>query len=81
MPSLPQNRWAGIRTPSTLRSDANWKVSHQIAGKSMAAGGVLCILASLLLTGVTLFVVCFSAVMLSAFVPVVASYMIHRAQR
>ncbi len=38
---LPRNRWAGIRLPSTMASDAAWEASHRAAGPMMAACGAL----------------------------------------
>lgn len=38
---LPRNRWAGIRLPFTMASDAAWKAAHRAAGPMMAACGAL----------------------------------------
>ncbi|GBD23026.1 hypothetical protein HRbin29_00677 [bacterium HR29] len=50
---LPRNRWAGIRLPSTMASDAAWEAAHRAAGPMMAASGGLAdgvaLLAALLL--------------------------------
>ena len=44
---LPRNRWAGIRFPSTMRSDEAWKAAHKaswaylfVMGASMVVYGV-----------------------------------------
>lgn len=38
---LPRNRWAGVRTPATLRSDAAFQLAHRVAAAPLgAAGGV-----------------------------------------
>lgn len=80
MPSLTQNSVAGIRTPWTLASEANWTVTHRFASKSFIASGVICMVASLLLSGTALFVVAFAAMMVGALAPVVASYALHVAR-
>lgn len=80
MPMLPQNKVAGIRTPWTLANDVNWKLTHRFGAWTMAIGGVTCILASLVLTGQTMFWVAFGAVMTGSLLPVVYSYLLHRAQ-
>jgi len=50
-----RNRWAGIRTPSTMKSDEAWRTAHEAgaplmrsAGTLGAAGGLTGIVASLL---------------------------------
>ncbi|HET7482392.1 MAG TPA: SdpI family protein, partial [Actinomycetota bacterium] len=37
---LPRNRFAGIRTPSTLRSDAAWDVAHRVSWAYTLVSGV-----------------------------------------
>jgi hypothetical protein len=36
-----RNRWAGIRTPSTMKSDAAWLVAHEVAAPTMGTAGTL----------------------------------------
>ena len=50
-----RNGWAGIRTPSTMKSDEAWFAAHEVgaplmsaAGTLGAAGGLLGIIAGLL---------------------------------
>lgn len=38
--TLPMNAWVGIRTTSTLRSDAAWRRGHAVAAVPLAVGGV-----------------------------------------
>jgi uncharacterized membrane protein len=45
---LPRNGLAGVRTPSTMRSDQAFKVANKVAAPLTAAGGVLLILGGLL---------------------------------
>nr|WP_063792289.1 SdpI family protein [Nonomuraea pusilla] len=38
---LPRNNFAGVRTPSTMRSDAAFRLANKVAGlPTMAGGGV-----------------------------------------
>jgi len=50
-----RNKWAGIRTPSTMKSDESWFTAHEVgaplmhaAGTLGAAGGLTGIVAALL---------------------------------
>jgi uncharacterized membrane protein len=40
--SLPRNRFAGIRTPATLRSDTAFVVANRVAAPPVLAAGALC---------------------------------------
>ena len=41
---LPRNRWAGVRTPDTLRSEESFALANKVAGPTMtAAAGLLVI--------------------------------------
>ena len=44
---LPRNRWAGVRLPVTMASDAAWEAAHRAAGPVLLAGGAAAMLASL----------------------------------
>lgn len=37
---LPRNLFAGIRLPSTMRSDEAWTCGHRAAGSALTAAGV-----------------------------------------
>jgi SdpI/YhfL family protein len=51
---LRRNRWAGVRTPATLRSDAAFGVANQVAAAPLgAAGGVALAGGAALLAGAT----------------------------
>src|SRR5581483_2348128 len=39
---LPRNRFAGVRTPATLRSDAAFIVANRVAAPPVLAAGALC---------------------------------------
>jgi uncharacterized membrane protein len=36
-----RNRWAGIRTPSTMKSDTAWFAAHEVGGPWMSGAGLL----------------------------------------
>ncbi|MBU1865094.1 MAG: SdpI family protein [Actinobacteria bacterium] len=38
---IKPNRWAGIRTPSTVKSDEAWYAAHDAGAASMSASGTL----------------------------------------
>jgi uncharacterized membrane protein len=40
---LPRNRLAGVRTPTTLRSDSTFRVGNRAAGPATTLAGVLAI--------------------------------------
>jgi uncharacterized membrane protein len=49
---LPRQHWAGIRLPSTMRSDETWRAAHRAGGPWLVAAGLATALggAGLLLT-------------------------------
>src|SRR5689334_9332608 len=49
MPLVRPNWWFGIRTPWTLSNDRVWTRTHRLAGFCMAGGGLLIIVAALVL--------------------------------
>ena len=38
---LPRQHWAGIRLPSTMRSDQTWRAAHRAGGPWVVAGGLV----------------------------------------
>ncbi|MFN2477729.1 MAG: SdpI family protein [Pseudonocardiaceae bacterium] len=48
---LPRNRFAGIRTPATLRSDAAFVAANRVAAPPVLAAGVVCAAAGTLALG------------------------------
>lgn len=57
---LPRNRFGGVRTPATMRSDQTFRVANKVAGLPVAVGGAVGVVsgvvglvaASLLVAGV-----------------------------
>jgi uncharacterized membrane protein len=45
---LPRNSLAGVRTPTTMRSDQAFKVANKVAAPLTAAGGVVLVLGGVL---------------------------------
>ncbi|MDO8486563.1 MAG: SdpI family protein [Candidatus Staskawiczbacteria bacterium] len=77
MPKIKRNYFVGIKTPWTLHSDEVWIKTHKLAGKTMITGGVLVFL-TIFLKSETAFWAFWVVVLLSAFLPVVYSYLIYR---
>lgn len=50
---LPRNRFAGVRTPAALRSDAAFLVANRVAGPPLVAAGAICALGGTLCFTVT----------------------------
>ena len=51
---LRRNRWAGVRTPASMHSDAAFAVANQVAAAPLgAAGGVVLVGGAALLAGAT----------------------------
>ncbi len=48
MPKSRPNSFAGIRMPSTLRDSANWQATHRLGGRLAILGGLVLLLAALL---------------------------------
>jgi uncharacterized membrane protein len=46
MPKSRPNSFAGIRMPTTLRSESNWLATHRLAGRLTLAGGLLLLVAA-----------------------------------
>ena len=72
---VKRNFWLGVRTPWTLASDRVWYATHRLAGKSMVAGGLVVVAATLLgLPGY----VATAALLAGALVPVVFSLVYYK---
>ena len=80
MPRVKSNWWMGIRTPWTLSSESVWRSTHRLGGRMFVTGGVVMIL-SLALTPEARVAALITAVVLSALVPAVWSYMAWRREQ
>jgi uncharacterized membrane protein len=77
--TLKPNYFIGIKTPWTLENETVWKETHKLGGKLWFFGGILMILAVLLLPIETSFVVFIAATSIFAIVPIVYSYTKYKA--
>jgi hypothetical protein len=48
---LPRNRWAGVRTAATLRSEAAFTVANQVAAAPLGAAGAVAVAGGVALLG------------------------------
>lgn len=48
---LPRNRFAGVRTPATLRSEAAFALANRVAAPPVLAAGAVCVVAGALALG------------------------------
>ncbi|HKR48289.1 MAG TPA: SdpI family protein [Pseudonocardiaceae bacterium] len=48
---LPRNRFAGVRTPATLRSEAAFIAANRVAAPPMLAAGAICVAGGVLAFG------------------------------
>lgn len=49
---LPRNRFAGVRTPASLRSDAAFVAANHVAGPPLVAAALICVTGGVLCFGV-----------------------------
>ncbi len=72
----------GLRTPWTLASEEVWVRTHRLAGKLMALGGLVVIVAALLpLPSGLLATILGSTIAIAVVVPIVYSYLLWRRER
>ncbi|HEY1045874.1 MAG TPA: SdpI family protein [Bacteroidia bacterium] len=79
--TIRPNYFMGIRTPWTLESDDNWKITHRTAGRIwMIGGAALFVLSFVLSKGIysLLFAV---AIAIMVLYPIIQSYWIHRMSK
>jgi uncharacterized membrane protein len=81
MHNIKPNYFAGIRLPWTLSSDENWRRTHQLAGKIWFAGGLLLVIAGLLLPATFMWIVVAVLVLVMIVIPTVYSYRLFRQQQ
>ncbi len=81
MHNIKPNYFAGIRLPWTLSSDENWRRTHQLAGKLWFAGGVLLVIAGLLLPVAFMWILLVTLIVVMVAIPTLYSYRLFRQQR
>jgi uncharacterized membrane protein len=77
MPRIRRNPVFGVRTAWTLTSDENWLRTHRVAAYTMAAGGVIAVIAGVAMRENSMWV-SIPAVLLTSFVPIVYSFVLAR---
>lgn len=80
MPTIKHNYFVGIRTPWTLENETVWKKTHRMAGGWWLAGGIVIVLASLLLSNEWVLPVFITVTVVIALVPMVYSYLEYKKQ-
>jgi hypothetical protein len=78
MNNLKPNYFAGIRLPWTLADAENWRRTHLLAAKLWFAGGILLIIASLLLPGYLVIPFIVGLFVTIVIIPGIYSYSIYR---
>jgi uncharacterized membrane protein len=79
LPKTQPNFVAGIRLPWTLRDARNWQVTHRWTGRLMMLGGVLVLLAGLVVsTPAMLFAVLMAAIIGPVLAAIIISYSMAR---
>jgi hypothetical protein len=81
MTSLKPNYFVGIRLPWTLNDPGNWKQTHQLAGKLWFAGGIIMIVFSFILPGITLRLVSMGILIALVVIPGIYSYLAFRNKK
>jgi uncharacterized membrane protein len=80
LPRVPSNWFIGIRTPWTLESDAVWRSTHRLAGRTFVAAGVAVALAAFLPPR-SRGAVMLAAIVLAAMIPTLHSFVAWRRER
>lgn len=80
MPRVKSNWLLGFRTPWTLESETVWHGTHQLAGRTMTAGGIVTMAAAFLPARLQP-IVAMAALLGGAFVPVVYSFILWRREQ
>jgi uncharacterized membrane protein len=81
MYNIKPNYFIGIRLPWTLEDDNNWKLTHRVAGVVWFAGGIVCLMTSLLIPAKPMFVVLLSVTALLVLIPSVYSFVLYRRSK
>jgi uncharacterized membrane protein len=74
MPKIKQNYFAGFKLPWTLENENNWNATHKIAGKVWVYGGVLQLIAGILLPATPSFIAFMALMLVMVLVPTIFSY-------
>lgn len=72
--TIQPNYFIGIRTPWTLENETVWKETHRLAGKIWFVGGILIVLASLILSKQLITYVFITTLVIMIAIPILYSY-------
>lgn len=72
--TIQPNYFLGIRTPWTLENETVWKETHRLAGKIWFVGGLLIILAGLIISRQNINYVMLTIIGIISIIPIVYSY-------
>ncbi len=77
MYTIKPNYFAGIRTPWTLESEENWRLTHKLGGRLWFVGGLVLAITALLVPGDVAFIVMLVIVSILAIIPIIYSWRIY----
>lgn len=81
LPRLRSNSWIGIRTPWTLESDAVWRSTHRLGGRTFVAAGFLVLIGAFAAPRYLSWPIMWGSLGLAVVVPGVHSYLAWRRER
>ena len=79
--TLKANYFIGIRTPWTLEKETVWKKTHELGGKLWFIGGIIVVIASLILPKETNFTVFLIITGIITIIPIVYSYLTFKNEK
>ena len=79
--NIKPNYFAGIRTPWALENEENWRLTHKLGGKLWFVGGLVLVIAALLLPDEAALVAMLITVAILAIIPIVYSYRLYRKEK
>lgn len=80
MPRVKQNWILGIRTPWTLDSEAVWRETHRVGGRTMVAGGIVTMSATFFPAQIQPWIA-MAGLGVGAFIPLVYSFVLWRREQ
>ncbi len=79
--SIKPNYFVGMRTPWTLESEDNWRLTHHLAGKLWFGGGLLIMLITALLPFKYAIIFFIAVTIIITLIPLVYSYVIFKKSK
>ena len=79
--TIKANYFIGIRTPWTLESETVWKETHKLGGKIWFVGGIIVVLASLILDQHSNFTIFLIVTSIISIIPIAYSYILFNKER